>query len=119
MRKFVEQNPHTRAGMEVELVPINPGPRWAAQEGERKKRVHDRALELTENTYTVAKTETNLKGLGAFANVPAGDYWLGTVEGEATVGDARLRWDVQVPVRAGRVTRVTLTNVNAVRKGRD
>jgi hypothetical protein len=119
LRKFIEQYPSSRDGMEVELAAINPGPRWAAQEGERKKRIRDRALELTETAYTVAKAETNLKGLGSFPGVPPGDYWLSTVESEATVGDARLRWDVPVPVRAGRVTRVTLTNVNAVRKSRD
>jgi len=67
----------------------------------------------------LAKTETDLEGRGAFANVPAGDYWLSTVEGEATVGDARLRWDVPVPVRPGRVTRATLANMNALRKSRD
>jgi hypothetical protein len=119
LRKFIETNPHTRDSMEVELVPINPGPRWAAQEGERKKRVRDHALELTENNYTVAKTETDLHGRGAFASVSPGNYWLSTIEGEATVGDARLRWDVPVPVGAGRTTRVTLTNANAVRKNRD
>ncbi|MBI3664138.1 MAG: hypothetical protein HY234_13960 [Acidobacteria bacterium] len=119
LRKFIEEKPYTRDGMEVELANINPGPRWVAQEGERKRRVRDRALALAETTYLAAKTETDLEGRGAFAGVPAGDYWLSTIEGEATVGDARLRWDVAVPVRAGRVTRVPLTNVNAVRKGRD
>lgn len=119
LRKFIENNPQSRDGMEVELDSINPGPRWAAQESERKSRIRDRALELAESAYLLAKTETNLDGRGAFANVAPGDYWLSTIEGEATVGDARLRWDVAVPVRAGRVTRVTLTNVNAVRKSRD
>ncbi|MBI3484158.1 MAG: hypothetical protein HY012_03265 [Acidobacteria bacterium] len=119
LRKFIEEKPYSRDGMEVELDSINPGPRWAAQEDERKRRVHDRAMELAETSYMVAKTETDLAGRGAFANVMPGDYWLSTVEGEATVGDARLRWDVAVPVRAGRVTRLTLSNVNAVRKGRE
>jgi hypothetical protein len=119
LRKFIETNPQTRDSMEVELSSINPGPRWAAQEGERKQRIRDRAIELTETHYAVAKTETDLAGRGAFANVSPGDYWLSTVEGEATVGDARLRWDVPVPVRSGRVTRVTLTNVNAVRKTKE
>lgn len=119
LRKFVELNPHTRDGMDVELASINPAPRWISREVERNGHVHDRALELAETSYFVAKTETDLAGRGAFANVAPGDYWLSTVEGEATVGDARLRWDVPVPVRAGRVTRVRLTNVNAVRKSRD
>lgn len=118
LRKFIETKPHTRDAMEVELSGINPGPRWAAQEGERKRRIHDRAMELAETSYLAARTETDLAGRGAFANVTPGNYWLSTIEGEATVGDARLRWDVPVLVRAGRVTRVTLSNVNAVRKDR-
>ena len=118
LRKFIEKNPHTRDGMEVELDAINPGPRWAAQESERSRRVHDRALQLAESAYLLAKTETNLEGRGAFANVTPGDYWLSTIEGEATVGDAHLRWDMAVQVRAGRVTRITLSNLNAVRKSR-
>ncbi len=119
LRKFIDANPHTRDGMDIELAAINPGSRWAAQESERKQRVRDRALDLSETTHLAAKTETDLAGRGAFANVPAGDYWLSTLEGEGTVGDARLRWDVPVPVRAARVTRVTLSNVNAVRKIRE
>ncbi len=119
LRKFIEKNPHTRDGMEIELAAINPGPLWAAQEGARSRRIRDRALELAESAYLLARTETNLDGRGAFANVPPGDYWLSTIEGEATVGDARLRWDVPVPVRAGRVTRLSLSNVNAVRKSKE
>jgi hypothetical protein len=116
LRKFVESNPHTREGLEVQLSSINPGQQWATQEGQRKQRVHDRALELAETSYLVARAETDLEGKGAFLRVPEGDYWLSSGEAEATVGDVRLRWDVPVPVRAGRVTRVTLSNVNAVRK---
>jgi hypothetical protein len=119
LRKFVETNPHSRDGMEIELVDINPGPKWAAQDGDRKQRIRDRTLELAETSYLLAKTETDLSGRGAFANVLPGDYWLSSLEGEATVGNARLRWDIPVPVRAGRVTRLMLTNVNAVRKTRE
>jgi hypothetical protein len=116
LRKFVEANPHTRDGLEVELSSINPAPQWISREVARNRHVRDRTLELAETSYLLAKTETDLAGRGAFANVAPGDYWLSTLEGEATVGDARLRWDVPVQVLAGRVTRVTLSNVNAVRK---
>jgi len=109
----------SRDGMDLELAGIDPGPRWIAREVDRKQRVHDRALELAETTYLVAKTETDFGGRGAFAGVVPGEYWLSTGEGEATVGDVRLRWDIAVPVPAGRVTRVMLTNANAVRKSRD
>lgn len=119
LRKFVEKNPHSRDGLEIELTEINPGPKWVTQDSERKQRIRDRALELAETIYLLAKTETDLNGRGAFASVSPGDYWLSTVDGEATVGNARLRWDVPVPVRSGRVTRVMLTNVNAVRKSKE
>jgi len=118
LRKFVETKPYSRDGMEVELASINPAQRWAVLEGQRRQRIRDRALELTETTYLVVKTETDLEGRGAFSGVLAGNYWLSTGETEAIVGDARLRWDTPVPVRGGRVTRVTLSNVNAVRKDR-
>lgn len=116
LRKFLIANPHTLDGLEVELAAINPGQRWARQEGERRERVRQRALELAETECMVAKTETDLSGRGGFINVPPGDYWLSTLESEGAAGDLRLRWDVAVPVRAGRVTRLVLSNVNATSK---
>jgi hypothetical protein len=115
IRNFIAKNPHTRDGLEVPLVDINPGQRWQQQEMERKKRVRLVALELAETQYFVARAETDMEGRATFAKVPEGDYWLSSLEGEGVAGDARLRWDFPVPVRAGRITRVTLSNVNAVR----
>jgi hypothetical protein len=116
IRRFLSTNPHTLDGLEVELANIDPGQRWARQESERRERIRRRALELAETSCLVAKTETDLAGRAGFMNVPPGDYWLSTLESEGAAGDLRLRWDVSVPVRAGRVTRLVLSNVNAVPK---
>jgi hypothetical protein len=116
IRRFLSTNPHTLDGLEVELAHIDPGQRWARQESERRERIRRRALELAETTCLVAKTETDLAGRAGFINVAPGDYWLSTLESEGAAGDLRLRWDVSVPVRAGRVTRLMLSNVNAVPK---
>jgi hypothetical protein len=113
IRGFIAKNPHTREAMEVTLLEISPAYKWQVVEKEHKKRIHALALQLAELNYAVARVETDMEGRGAFANVPVGDYWLSSLEGEGAAGDVRLRWDTPVPVRAGRVTRAILSNVNA------
>jgi hypothetical protein len=46
--------------------------------------------------------------------LPAGTYWLSTLETEAISGDAHVRWDFPVRVSAGKTANVQLSNVNAV-----
>jgi hypothetical protein len=115
LRNFIAGNPHTRDGLEVRLVEINPAQKWQQQDMERRRRVRLHALELAETQYLAAKTDTDLEGHGSFLRVAAGNYWLSSLEGEGVSGDARLRWDAPVPVQAGRTTRVALSNVNAVK----
>jgi hypothetical protein len=114
LRKFAVQNPHAVHGIEVQLADINPGQKWMQREAERKRRVQRRALELAEASYLVARVETDLAGRGSFSGVAAGDYWISTLDNEAMAGDVRLRWDLPVPARPGRVTRLVLSNVNSV-----
>jgi len=118
MRKYIENNPQSIDGIEVYLDPINPGQRWARQEGEMKQRARKRALELAQMQYLAAKMETDLEGRGSFSELAPGEYWLGTLETEAVAGDARLRWDARVTVRAGAASRVELSNLNAVERAR-
>jgi len=118
MRKYIENNPQSIDGIEVYLDPINPGQRWARQEGEMKQRARKRALELAQMQYLAAKMETDLEGRGSFSGLAPGEYWLGTLETEAVAGDARLRWDARVTVRAGATSRVELSNLNAVERAR-
>lgn len=118
IRKFLEDNPQSRDGMEIELAPINPSQRWAQEQAERRERIHRLGLELAQTHYLVAQTETDLDGRGAFAGVSPGRYWLSTLEVEAEVGDVHLRWDTPVEVRAGEITRIELSNVNSVHRDR-
>ena len=118
LRKFIESTPQSREGMELHLAKIDPGSRWAQQEAERRRHVRNRRLELAETRYLVAKTETDLAGRAGFIHVPPGEYWLSTLEGEAAAGDVRLRWDLRVVVRAGQVTLLELSNINAVQPER-
>jgi len=118
IRKFIETYPHSREGMDLHLVQLDPGQRWAQQQAERQRRVRNRWLALAQTRYLVARTETDLEGRGAFAGIPPGEYWLSTLEGEATAGDVRLRWDFPVAVRAGRATWLELSNINAVQPER-
>jgi len=47
------------------------------------------------------------------ARLPAGNYWLSTLDLEAGAGDSRLIWDVPVTIQAGQTTRIELTNLNS------
>ena len=118
IRKFLETYPHSREGMELHLIQFDPRQRWAQQEAERRRRIRNRWLALAQTRYLVARTETDLEGRGGFTGIPPGEYWLSTLEGEATVGDARLRWDFPVAVRAGRAAWVELSNINAAQPER-
>jgi len=114
LRKYLRANPHTLAGIEIELAQLNPGQRWARVESSRRERVRQLGLTLAQTKYLTAKTETDLEGRATLVRIPPGNYWLSTLEGEAAAGDVRLRWDLPVTVRASRVARIELSNLNAV-----
>jgi hypothetical protein len=114
VRRFLDANPQSLNGIELELVDIDPGRKWLRQEAERRQRVRLHALNLAETRYLVTKTQTDLNGRGGFTNVPPGEYWLSTLEVEAIAGDSRVRWDAPVTVRAGETSRIDLWNGNAV-----
>lgn len=114
LRKFARENPHTLPGMEIHLTDFDASQRWAREEDLRWQRVRHRGLQLAQMKYLVARTETDLEGSATLVNIPAGEYWLSTLENDAAAGDVRLRWDTPVAVQAGRVTRMELSNVNAV-----
>ncbi len=113
VRKFLTANPDSTSGMDLNLDSIDPGPAWRTIAGKRDPAVKSRALELAQTRYLVAKTETDLDGRGALRGVAAGNYWLGTLEIYATIGDAHLQWNTPVRVIAGKTVYVELTNSNA------
>jgi hypothetical protein len=118
IRRWMETNPQSMDGIEVHLDAINPGQRWVKQESEMRQQIYKRALDLAQTRYLAAKTDTDLNGRGSFSGLAPGEYWLSTLDAEAVAGDARLRWDVGIIVRAGQTTRIELSNLNALERHR-
>jgi hypothetical protein len=115
VRKFIGGAPETVQGMDLELVDLNPYPKWASFEGKQSQVVDARAFRLAEERYLAARTNTDLDGHGSFAGVPPGKYWIGMFGAEAISGDVRLHWDFPVTVRQGETASVELSNLNAAR----
>jgi len=114
VRRFIENHPQSIEGIDVQLDAINPGPRWVQQQSEQRRRSRRQALQLAQTRHLATKTDTDLDGRGTLIGIPPGQYWLSTLETEAVTGDARLRWDIPVTVRAGETTHVELSNLNAI-----
>ena len=114
MRRFVEKNPDSLAGLDVELAEKNPGRKWAQLITDQKRRTEHRALQMAQSTYLVAHTEPAADSRGSFQGLAPGNYWLTTLDTPALAGDVRLQWDVPVTVRPGETTRIELSNVNAI-----
>jgi len=114
LEHYIEQNPNSKSGMDLDLIDLDPGSKWQALSAERVPQVRRRTMELAQSRYFVARTETNLHGEGFIQGIPPGTYWLSTLDLHAEVGDVRPQWDVAAVVRAGQTTRVALSNVNAV-----
>ena len=113
LKKFIQANPMTMAGMELELDGINPAKKWAEAQNNFKKRVRQQAPMQAQTKYLAAKVDTNLEGWASLSRLPAGNYWLTTLDLQAGAGDSRLRWDVPITIEADRKTRIELTNLNA------
>jgi hypothetical protein len=116
---YIEQNPQSTDGMDLDLVDQDPGAKWQAATAKREPEIRRRTMELAESTYFVARTVTNLQGQGFVGGLPPGTYWLSSLELSAEVGDVRPRWDVPVTVRPGQTAYVTLSNVNAIQPAND
>lgn len=118
VRKYLAANPQSVDGMDLNLNSIDPSHQWTDLNARRVPEVRRRALDLAHTRYFVAQAETDLNGHGEMTGIPPGAYWLSTLEIEAQVGDARARWDFPVFVRPGPVTRIELSNFNAVEPSR-
>ena len=114
VRKYLVANTESTAGLDLTLDPINPGPAWSMLMARRGPAIKQHALELAQTRYMVAKGQSDLDGHGRIDHVPPGNYWLGTLDIFASVGDAHVRWDVPVSLDAGLTTRVELSNSNGV-----
>lgn len=113
LKKFIQAHPQTVAGMELELDGVNPGRKWAEAQGGHRRRVSQMAPAEAQTKYLMAKADTDLDGRGRFSGLPAGDYWISSLNLSAAAGDARLQWDVPVKIGTGQTVRIELTNLNA------
>jgi len=116
---YVEQNPQSKDGMDLNLVDQDPSAQWQALTAKREPEIRRRTTELAQSKYFVARMETDLQGQGSVNGLRPGTYWLSSLELSAQVGDARPRWDVPVTVRAGQTAYVVLSNVNAIQPAED
>lgn len=114
VERYIAQDPQSKYGMDLDLVDIDPSPKWQALNAQRGPAIRRRTMDLAQSTYFVARVETNLQGQASIAGIPPGNYWLSTLDLHAQVGDVRPQWDVPVTVLAGQTTRVALSNVNAI-----
>ena len=112
-RKFIESNPATVQGMELELAGVNPKPAWDNMQHNHKRKVAQLAPDTAQVKYLAGKTETDLEGHGVFTGLMAGTYWVSSLGMEAASGDRRLIWDVPVKVQDRQTTHVDLSNLNA------
>ena len=99
--------------MELELDGVNPARKWAEAQGGHRRRVAQMAPAEAQTKYLVAKTDTDLDGRGRLSGLPAGNFWISSLNLTAAAGDARLQWDVPVKIDAGQTVRIELTNLNA------
>jgi hypothetical protein len=113
LKKFIQSNPSTVSGVELELDAVNPQRKWALIISNQKRRVQKLAPEVAQTKYLAAKVETDLEGHAFLRELAAGNYWISSLNLDANAGDARVRWDVPVTIQAGQAFRIELTNLNA------
>jgi len=113
LKKFIQQNPVTIQGIELELDGVNPQRKWAQLNSEHKRRLDRYSPELAQTKYLAAKVDTDLDGHAVLRNLPPGNYWISSLNLDASAGDARERWDVPVTIQPAQTLRVELTNLNA------
>lgn len=112
--KYIEQNPDSKLEMDEELDSIDPSHQWKDKIGERSNAIHRMALDWAQSRYFVRQAQTNLNGRADFTGLPAGTFWISTLDIYGQAGDTREKWDTPVSVRAGTATQVALSNYNAV-----
>lgn len=113
LKKFILKNPATVSGVELELDGVNPQRKWALLLSGQKKRVQKLAPEVAQTKYLAAKVDTDLDGHAFIRDLPPGKYWVSSLNLDANVGDARVRWDVPVTIEAAQTFRIELTNLNS------
>ncbi len=117
LRRYLQNHPESVDTIDLHLSEWDATPAWEKEMTLWRQQARERAALIAQTRYLAAKTETDVQGRGSF-QVEPGTYWLSTLDAPAVAGEARLRWDVSLVVAAGRITRVELSNINAVRASR-
>ena len=112
LKKFMRTHPETVSGVELELDGVNPQRKWSALQSERRKRVLRAAPDFAQLKFLAAKADTDLEGHASVSGLPPGNYWISSLNLEASAGDMRVHWDVPVTIAAGQTARVELSNLN-------
>jgi hypothetical protein len=112
LQKYDRAHPESASTIELELEDVNPQRKWSAIQSERHKRVLRAAPEIAQLKFLAAKADTDLEGHASVSGLPRGDYWISTLNLEASGGDLRVHWNVPVKIEAGQTTRVELSNLN-------
>ena len=113
LKKFIQAHPESVNGMELQLSGVNPEHKWAQLETSHQRHVQQLAPQVAQTKYLAAQADTDLDGRASVAGLPAGTYWISTLNVYVGAGDMRLYWDVPVSIQGGRTSRVELTNLNA------
>jgi len=114
LKKFVRQHPTTISGIEIELAGINPQHKWAALQNDRRKRVTRMAPEIAQVNFLAGKADTDLEGRASISGLAPGNYWISSLNLDASSGDMRVRWDVPVKIERGKALRIELSNLNSI-----
>ncbi len=114
MHHYIDANPDTLDALDAELGDKNPARGWAKVRADQQRQSDRRTLELAQGRYLAARTESDLEGRGTLTGIAPGNYWITTLDTPALAGDVRLRWDRPVAIRSGEISRVELSNINAV-----
>src|SRR6266404_733548 len=62
LKKFIQSNPGTVSGIELELVGVNPQQQWSQIQADHRRRVLRLAPQYAQTKYLAAKTDTDLDG---------------------------------------------------------
>ena len=114
LRKYLHAHPESVTTIELEFQDSNPQRKWDALLSARHKRVSRTAPDLAQLKFLAVKAETDLEGHALVSGLPPGDYWISSLNLDASAGDMRVHWDVPVRIEAGQTARVELSNLNGI-----
>src|SRR5205807_7504106 len=99
---------------EWEIKDSNPYRKWDPLLSARHNRVSRTAPDLAQLKCLAVKAETDLERHALVSGLPPGDYWISSLNLDASAGDMRVHWDVPVRIEAGQTARVELSNLNSI-----